>query len=83
MKDNRISNADTQALQAPAVMIKLDGQAREVLAGTTLAQLVAALGHEEKSVSTAVNGEFVARSARSRELLEGDTVLLFQPIVGG
>ena len=63
--------------------IQLDGQPREVAAGTTLAQLVAALGHEEKAVSTAVNGEFVARTARARVLAAGDVVLLFQPIVGG
>lgn len=73
MNDNDIST----------VTIQLDGQPREVAEGSTLAQLVEALGHEEKAVSTAVNGEFVARSARGRVLIEGDTVLLFQPIVGG
>lgn len=65
------------------VQIQLDGQPRRIAAGTTLAQLVAALGHEEKAVSTAVNGEFVARGARERVLVAGDVVLLFQPIVGG
>ncbi len=63
--------------------IQLDGQPHRLAPGTTLAQLVAALGHEEQAVSTAVNGEFVARSQRERVLLEGDQVLLFQPIVGG
>jgi len=63
--------------------IRLDGQPHRLAPGTTLAQLVAALGHEEQAVSTAVNGEFVARSQRERVLLEGDQVLLFQPIVGG
>ncbi len=66
-----------------AVPIQLDGQPRLLTAGTTLAQLVAAVGHEEKAVSTAVNGEFVARGARERVLVAGDVVLLFQPIVGG
>lgn len=73
MKDNNIST----------VTIQLDGQPREVAEGSTLAQLVEALGHGEKAVSTAVNGEFVARSGRGRVLIEGDAVLLFQPIVGG
>lgn len=68
---------------AGAVPIQLDGHPRWLAAGTTLAQLVTALGHEEKSVSTAVNGEFVARGARQRMLVAGDVVLLFQPIVGG
>ncbi len=83
MNKDRISSEDLQARHAPFVTIKLDGSAREVAAGSTLAQLVAELGHEEKSVSTAVNGAFIARSERCRELHEGDTVLLFQPIVGG
>ena len=65
------------------VTIQLDGQPHRVQAGTTVAALVASLGHDEKAVSTAVNGEFVARTARARVLAEGDAVLLFQPIVGG
>ncbi|MDO5291024.1 MAG: sulfur carrier protein ThiS [Pseudomonadota bacterium] len=63
--------------------IQLDGQPHAVAFGTTLADLVAALGHAPEAVSTALNGEFVARAARQRVLAEGDAVLLFQPIVGG
>jgi sulfur carrier protein len=63
--------------------ILLDGQPRKVAPGTTLAQLVAAVGHAPQGVSTAVNGEFVARSRRDGTLQAGDSVLLFQPIVGG
>ncbi|MGB3069072.1 MAG: sulfur carrier protein ThiS [Ottowia sp.] len=81
MKDILIP--DTSAEHTPAVTIHLDGQPRKVAQGSTLAQLVQALGHEEKAVSTAVNGAFVARTARGRVLTEGDAVLLFQPIVGG
>ena len=66
------------------VTLQLDGQPHRVAAGTTLAQLVEQLGHAPERVSTAVNGEFVARGARAGRLLgEGDAVLLFQPIVGG
>ena len=68
---------------ASTISIQLDGQLHALALGTTLAQLVAALGHEPQAVSTAVNGEFVARAARERVLAEGDQVLLFQPIVGG
>lgn len=67
----------------PVITVRLDGQPHEVRAGTTLAQLVHALGHEERAVSTAVNGSFVARGARDRALGSGDVVLLFQPVVGG
>ena len=76
-------NASSTGVGAPECLIHLDGQPRAVTAGTTLAQLVAALGHEPQAVSTAVNGEFVARTARERLLAQGDQVLLFQPIVGG
>lgn len=69
---------------ASTVTIQVDGHARDVSPGTTLAQLVEALGHAPQAVSTAVNAEFVARAARGdRVLCAGDQVLLFQPIVGG
>ena len=66
-----------------AVEILLDGKPMPVAAGTTLAALVASLGHEAAAVSTAVNGDFVPRGLRERPLVAGDAVLLFQPIVGG
>jgi sulfur carrier protein len=69
---------------AAGVAILLDGQPRRVPARTTLASLVNQVGHTPEQVSTAVNGEFVARAARAAHVLtEGDAVLLFQPIVGG
>lgn len=63
--------------------VQLDGKPHEVVAGTTLAQLVAALGHEPQAVSTAVNGAFVPRGQRGQALQPDDVVLLFQPVVGG
>ena len=68
---------------APTITVRLDGRPHEIRAGMTLAQLVHALGHEERAVSTAVNGSFVARGARDRVLANDDVVLLFQPVVGG
>jgi len=66
-----------------AIEILLDGRPTPVAPGTTLAALLASLGHEAAAVSTAVNGDFVPRALRERPLAAGDAVLLFQPIVGG
>ena len=66
------------------IALSLDGKPYSVPAGTTLAALVASLGHAPNKVSTAVNGLFVPRGQRQACILqEGDAVLLFQPIVGG
>ena len=65
------------------VPIRLDDQPHAVPCGSTLADLVAARGHAPEAVGTAVNGEFIARGARSQPLRPGDAVVLFQPIVGG
>jgi sulfur carrier protein len=64
--------------------ITLNGEPRAVDEGSTLADLVAALGVPPQSLATAVNGEFVPRGARaSLPLREGDAVFTFQPITGG
>jgi sulfur carrier protein len=64
--------------------IQLDGREHEVPDGSTLAALVAALGHAPHAVTTAVDGRFVPRDQRADHVLRaGTTVLLFQPIVGG
>lgn len=66
------------------IELTLDGRLHWVPIKTTLAFLVASLGHVPDKVSTAVNGLFVARAERDACVLEkGDAVLLFQPIVGG
>jgi sulfur carrier protein len=64
--------------------ITVNGEPRAVEATQTLADLVAALGEPPQSLATAVNGEFVPRSARaSVQLSDGDAVFTFQPITGG
>lgn len=69
---------------AQAIELLLDGRAHRVATGTTLAELIASLGHRPEAVGSAVDGNFVARSARAHWVLEpGQSVLLFQPIVGG
>ncbi len=64
--------------------ITLNGEPREVPPASSLADLVAAIADSPQALATAVNGQFVAREARSACLLrEGDAVFTFQPITGG
>ena len=75
---------DTTAETSASVCIRLDDQPHTVVAGTTLAELVAALGHPEAAVATVVNTRFVARGQRATYVMQtDDQVLLFQAIVGG
>lgn len=74
----------TESTGADTIELSLDGRPHCVTTGLTLAALVEQLGHRPEGVGTAVNGMFVARSARSQRVLApGDAVMLFQPIVGG
>jgi len=64
--------------------ITLNGEARTVEPGATLADLVASVAEQPQALATAVNGEFVPRDSRSQvRLNEGDAVFTFQPITGG
>jgi len=66
------------------IELRLDDRPHRVPHGTTLGALVQQLGHAPRDVGTALNGRFVARAQRDTcELHPGDSVLLFQPIVGG
>ncbi|RQO55632.1 thiamine biosynthesis protein ThiS [Paucibacter sp. KBW04] len=66
------------------IQIQLDEQALSLPAHTTLAQLLEQSQRSPESVATALNGRFVPREARpGTPLHDGDTVLLFKPIVGG
>lgn len=67
-----------------SIRIRLGEQEQVLPRGLTLAALLDALGHLPTSVATAVNGRFVPRGERAAlVLLDGDAILLFQPIVGG
>ena len=84
MKNLEVSTSDGAPKKTGTMTIQLDGRPHQVGAGSTLADLVAALGHAPEAVSPAVNGDFVPRGLRAARVLgEGDAVLLFQPIVGG
>lgn len=64
--------------------VTLNGEPRTVAAGSTLADLIAALALPPQALATAVNGEFVPRDARAQlPLREGDAVFTFQAITGG
>ncbi|MDO8767484.1 MAG: sulfur carrier protein ThiS [Burkholderiaceae bacterium] len=66
------------------INITFNGEARQVPAGSSLADALAAVELATASFASAVNGEFVARDARAQTLLaEGDAVFTFQAITGG
>ena len=66
------------------IPITVNGQPREVSAGSSLADLVAQLADSPQALATAVNQEFVARDTRAARILQaGDQVYTFQPITGG
>ncbi|NDV13723.1 sulfur carrier protein ThiS [Crenobacter caeni] len=66
------------------ITIELDDQPLELPAVLTLDALLDRQGVAPETVATAVDGVFVARSARANcQLADGARVTLFQPIVGG
>ncbi len=66
------------------INITLNGEARAVPGGLSLAALVASLGAPPQSLATAINQHFVPRDARAaRILVDGDAITTFQPITGG
>lgn len=68
---------------AAAIAVTVNGEDHTTTA-TTLHDWVLTQGVAPEAVATAVNGQFVPRSLRAQQpLAEGDTILTFQPIVGG
>ena len=66
------------------IEIRLNGAARQLDDGTTLAALIASLGETPAAFATAINGNFVPRMERPACCLQhGDAVTTFQPITGG
>lgn len=63
--------------------ITVNGELTQTSAAT-LADLVDRLGYDAASIATAVNGDFVPRTARaSRRLTEGDAIEIVAPRQGG
>ena len=68
---------------APTIAIQVNGEAQTTTA-PTLHDWVLAQDATPESLATAVNGQFVPRTARADTVLrEGDHILTFQPITGG
>jgi sulfur carrier protein len=64
--------------------IIVNGDAHEVPSAASLASALDRLGFGGAVVATALNGEFVASSVRTRiELSEGDRVEVLAPMQGG
>ena len=67
-----------------SISIRVNGQARRLAAGESLAQLVGELGLDERYLVVEWNGEaFAYAEIRARELLEGDRLELVRPVAGG
>ena len=61
----------------------VNGESRHTTA-STLAEVLDELGYHGASVATALNGVFVAQSARAtRALAEGDALEILAPMQGG
>ncbi len=66
------------------VQVKLNGEPRELPAGSSVAQAVAALTAAAAGVAAAVNGEVVPRGAWAATLLrDGDQVEVVTAVQGG
>ena len=66
------------------IRIQLNGQERELDAGSTVAALIEELGLRPEQVAVEVNKDLVARNVRSETLLaDGDHVELVTLVGGG
>ena len=66
------------------MQIQLNGQPREIEAGTTLAALLDAAGYAGRKVAVEVNLDVVPRSQHASHVLaEGDRVEIIHAIGGG
>jgi sulfur carrier protein len=66
------------------VQVSVNGEPREVPAGTTVGQLVAMVTEVASGVAAAVNGEVVPRGSWAARLLgDGDRVEVVTAVQGG
>ena len=70
--------------QLSALAIRVNGEPREVASGSTLAQLVDALGLTGRKIAVAVNRDVVPRAAHAARVLRaGDRVEILEAVGGG
>ena len=77
---------DSEAIDTArrALAIRVNGDAREIAAGATLAELVAELGLGGRKIAVAVNRDVVPRASyAARELRAGDRIEILEAVGGG
>ncbi len=66
------------------MQIKVNGETREMVEGSTMLDLIRSLGLEERVMASALNMEIVKQEAwNSTKLKEGDTIELLDFVGGG
>jgi sulfur carrier protein len=71
-------------LESQVVQIRVNGDAREIPDGTTVATLLQLLGLERRRVAVAVNRDVVPRSRFAARLIgAGDRVEILEAVGGG
>jgi sulfur carrier protein len=66
------------------MLIKVNGEMREIPDGSTMLDLIRSLGLEERVMASALNMEIVKQDAwKSALLKEGDTIELLDFVGGG
>jgi sulfur carrier protein len=74
----------TPHTDAAALSISVNGEPRELAAGATIADLVAALGLTGRKIAVAVNRDVVPRTRHAaRALAAGDRVEILEAVGGG
>ncbi len=69
---------------APSVSISLNGEPRQLAAGTTIAELLAEFGLTAKHVAVEVNLDLIPRSLHAeRHLADGDRLEIVTLVGGG
>jgi sulfur carrier protein len=72
------------ASAAATLRLEVNGEAREIAAPCTIADLVAALGLGGKRVAVAVNRDVIVRSQHARTALSaGDRIEILEAVGGG
>jgi sulfur carrier protein len=74
----------TSRTESAVLAISVNGEPRELAAGATVAELVAALGLAGRKIAIAVNREVVPRTKyATRALASGDRVEILEAVGGG
>jgi len=79
-----VSHASQDAPSSPLLSIRVNGEARTLQAGSSVADLVVSLGLGGRKLAVAVNHDVVPRAQHAlHRLLEGDRVEILEAVGGG